>query len=167
MITFESSHVYCAKQIMTQGFTPQSFTAHPIRSSWMIDCPRIGVLNNVFLRTCFVVVVVVAAELLGIPTPPAYLNLTDQSTANGVNFATAGSGVTFANGENPLGGQVDNLELFLRTDTYSKKALANSVTLVSVNGNDYTAFNGNTSTASTVCCNIHIRSTSAEKQLQH
>jgi hypothetical protein len=118
---------------------------------------KIGVLNNVFLRTCFVVVVVVvvvvAAELLGIPTPPPYLNLTDQSTANGVNFATAGSGVTFVNGENPLGGQVDNLELFLRTDTYSKKDLANSVTLVSVNGNDYTAFNGNTSTASTVCCN--------------
>ncbi|CAK9857577.1 unnamed protein product [Sphagnum jensenii] len=90
------------------------------------------------------------AELLGIPTPPAYLNLTDQSTANGVNFATAGSGVIFAYGENPLGGQVDNLELFLRTDPYSKKALAKSVTLVSVNGNDYTAFNGNTSTASTV-----------------
>ncbi|CAK9237978.1 unnamed protein product [Sphagnum troendelagicum] len=89
------------------------------------------------------------AELLGIPTPPPYLNLTDQSTANGVNFATAGSGVTFAYGENPLGGQVDNLELFLRTDPYSKEALANSVTLVSVNGNDYTAFNGNTSTAST------------------
>jgi phospholipase/lecithinase/hemolysin len=90
------------------------------------------------------------AELLGIPTPPPYLNLTDQSTAHGVNFATAGSGVTFAYGENPLGGQVDNLELFLRTDPYSKEALANSVTLVSVNGNDYTAFNGNTSNASTV-----------------
>jgi phospholipase/lecithinase/hemolysin/uncharacterized surface protein with fasciclin (FAS1) repeats len=89
------------------------------------------------------------AELLGIPTPPPYLNLTDQSTANGVNFATAGSGVTFAYGENPLGGQVDNLELFLRTDPYSKKALANSLTLVSVNGNDYTAFNGNTSPTST------------------
>jgi hypothetical protein len=62
-----------------------------------------------------------------------------------VNFATVGSGVTFDYGTDPLGGQVDNLELFLRTDPYSKLALANSLTLVAVNGNDYTFFSGNSS----------------------
>ncbi|KAH9561621.1 hypothetical protein CY35_05G031400 [Sphagnum magellanicum] len=85
------------------------------------------------------------AELLGIPTPPPYLYLTGQSIAHGVNFATGGSGVTYALGTNPLGTQVDNLELFLCTDPYSKVALANSISLVAVDGNDYTTFNGNIS----------------------
>lgn len=85
------------------------------------------------------------ADLLGIPTPPPYLYLAGQSTTHGVNFATVGSGVTFDYGTDPLGGQVDNLELFLRTDPYSKLALANSLTLVAVNGNDYTFFSGNSS----------------------
>ncbi|CAM6026615.1 unnamed protein product [Sphagnum balticum] len=85
------------------------------------------------------------AELLGIPTPPPYLYLTGQSIAHGVNFATGGSGVTYASGTNPLGTQVDNLELFLRTDPYSKVALANSISLVAVDGDDYTTFNGNIS----------------------
>ncbi|KAH8960969.1 hypothetical protein BDL97_05G025700 [Sphagnum fallax] len=85
------------------------------------------------------------AELLGIPTPPPYLYLTGQSIAHGVNFATGGSGVTYALGPNPLGTQVDNLELFLRTDPYSKVALANSISFVAVDGNDYTTFNGNIS----------------------
>ncbi len=86
-----------------------------------------------------------AAELLGIPTPPPYLYLTGQSIAHGVNFATGGSGVTYALGPNPLGTQVDNLELFLRTDPYSKVALANSISFVAVDGNDYTTFSGNIS----------------------
>jgi hypothetical protein len=91
-----------------------------------------------------------AAELLGIPTPPPYLYLTGQSIAHGVNFATGGSGVTYASGTNPLGTQVDNLELFLRTDPYSKVALANSISLVAVDGNDYTTFNGNISNPVTI-----------------
>ncbi len=91
-----------------------------------------------------------AAELLGIPTPPPYLYLTGQSIAHGVNFATGGSGVTYALGPNPLGTQVDNLELFLRTDPYSKVALANSISLVAVDGNDYTTFNGNISNTVTI-----------------
>jgi hypothetical protein len=86
------------------------------------------------------------ANLLGIPTPPPYRLLAGQSIAHGVNFANAGSGVTYTLRTTPLGAQVDNFELFLRTDPYSKVALANSLTLVGVDGDDYVTFNGNFST---------------------
>ncbi|CAM6008957.1 unnamed protein product [Sphagnum balticum] len=39
----------------------------------------------------------------------------------------------------------DNLQLFLSTDPYSKVALANSISLVAVDGNNYTVFNANIS----------------------
>lgn len=77
--------------------------------------------------------------------PPPYFYSAGQDTSMGVNFAVAGSGVTPAYNPITLGVQVDNFELFLRTDPYSKAALANSLTLVSVVGNDYLAFTGNTS----------------------
>jgi hypothetical protein len=63
-----------------------------------------------------------------------------------VNFANAGSGVTYTFGTTPLGAEVHNFELFLRKDPYSKVALANSLTLVGVDGDDYVTFNGNFST---------------------
>ncbi len=81
--------------------------------------------------------------MLGIPTPPPYRLLAGQSIAHGVNFANAGSGVTYTYRTTPLGAQVDNFELFLRKDPYSKVALANSLTLVGVDGDDYVTFNGN------------------------
>lgn len=56
-----------------------------------------------------------------------------------------GAGITPADNPITLGTQVDNFELFLRTDPYSKALLANSLTLVSVVGNDYLTFTGNTS----------------------
>lgn len=65
-----------------------------------------------------------------------------------MNFAVGGSGVTYGNGDVTLGSQVDNFELFLRTDPYSKDALANSLTFVSVVGNDYLNFKGTTSVVS-------------------
>ena len=91
-----------------------------------------------------------AADMLGLPYLPAYFYSAGQDTSSGVNFAVAGSGVTYTSGVHytPLAGQVDNFELFLRTDPYSKVALANSVTLVSVSGNDYFAFTGTTSAVS-------------------
>jgi len=90
-----------------------------------------------------------AADLLGLPVyPPPYLYSANQDTSSGVNFAVGGSGVTYDNGEVNLGAQVDNFELFLRTDPYSKVALANSLTLVSVIGNDYLHFTGKTSAVS-------------------
>ncbi|KAG0614192.1 hypothetical protein M758_6G157900 [Ceratodon purpureus] len=86
------------------------------------------------------------ADLLNLPNyPPPYFLSSGQDTSSGVNFAVAGSGVTLALNPISLGGQVDNFELFLRTDPYSKEALANSLTLVSVVGNDYLAFKGTTS----------------------
>jgi hypothetical protein len=91
-----------------------------------------------------------AADMLGLPYLPAYFYSAGQNTSSGLNFAVAGSGVTYTSGvqTTPLAGQVDNFELFLRTDPYSKVALANSVTLVSVSGNDYLAFTGRTSAVS-------------------
>jgi phospholipase/lecithinase/hemolysin/uncharacterized surface protein with fasciclin (FAS1) repeats len=86
------------------------------------------------------------AELLGLPNyPPAYFLSSGQDTSSGINFAVGGAGVTLALNPIPLGSQVDNFELFLRTDPYSKIALANSLTLVSIVGNDYLAFKGTTS----------------------
>jgi phospholipase/lecithinase/hemolysin/uncharacterized surface protein with fasciclin (FAS1) repeats len=85
-------------------------------------------------------------ELLNLPVyPPPYFLSSGKDTNYGVNFAVGGSGVTLANNPISLGEQVDNFELFLRTDPYSKQALANSLTLVSVVGNDYLAFRGTTS----------------------
>ena len=89
-----------------------------------------------------------AADILGITYPPPYLYSAGQDTSSGVNFAVGGSGVTYDQGQVNLGAQVDNFELFLRTDPYSKNALANSVTLVSVVGNDYLDFTGKTSAVS-------------------
>jgi hypothetical protein len=90
-----------------------------------------------------------AADLLGLPVyPPPYFLSSGQDTSYGVNFAVGGSGVTPASNPITLGSQVDNFELFLRTDPYSKAALANSLTLVSVVGNDYLDFKGNTSSVS-------------------
>ncbi|KAG0588871.1 hypothetical protein M758_2G229300 [Ceratodon purpureus] len=86
------------------------------------------------------------ADLLGLPIyPPPYLYSAGQDTSSGVNFAVGGSGVVYDNGQVSLGAQVDNFELFLRTDPYSKAELANSLTLVSVVGNDYLYFTGKTS----------------------
>ncbi|CAK9205522.1 unnamed protein product [Sphagnum troendelagicum] len=93
------------------------------------------------------------AYLLGIPTPPPYRLLAGQSIAHGVNFANAGSGVTYTFGTTPSGAQVDNFELFLRKYPYSKVALANSLTLVGVDGDDYVTFNGNFSTEGLVYIN--------------
>ncbi|CAK9262608.1 unnamed protein product [Sphagnum jensenii] len=93
------------------------------------------------------------AYLLGIPTPTPYRLLAGQSIAHGVNFANAGSGVTYTFGTTPLGAEVHNFELFLRKDPYSKVALANSLTLVGVDGDDYVTFNGNFSTESLVYIN--------------
>ena len=91
----------------------------------------------------------IAADLLGLPIyPPPYLYSAGQDTSSGVNFAVGGSGVAYDDGQVSLGAQVDNFELFLRTDPYSKAALANSLTLVSVVGNDYLDFKGNTSSVS-------------------
>jgi len=85
-------------------------------------------------------------DLIRLPVyPPPYLYSAGADTSSGVNFAVAGSGITLANNPTSLGAQVDNLELFLRTDPYSKTALANSLSLVSVVGNDYLAFKGTTS----------------------
>jgi phospholipase/lecithinase/hemolysin/uncharacterized surface protein with fasciclin (FAS1) repeats len=88
------------------------------------------------------------ADLLGLPVyPPPYLYSAGQDTSYGVNFAVGGSGVLGLNSDLAnLGVQVDNFELFLRTDPYSRAALANSLTLVSVVGNDYLYFSGRTST---------------------
>jgi phospholipase/lecithinase/hemolysin/uncharacterized surface protein with fasciclin (FAS1) repeats len=86
------------------------------------------------------------ADLLGLPLyPPPYFYSSGQDTSYGVNFAVGGAGVTPARNPVSLGEQVDNFELFLRTDPYSKEELANSLTLVSVVGNDYLAFTGTTS----------------------
>jgi phospholipase/lecithinase/hemolysin/uncharacterized surface protein with fasciclin (FAS1) repeats len=86
------------------------------------------------------------ADLVGLPVyPPPYLYSAGADTSSGVNFAVGGSGVTYGNGDVTLGTQVDNFELFLRTDPYSKDALANSLTFVSVVGNDYLNFKGTTS----------------------
>jgi phospholipase/lecithinase/hemolysin/uncharacterized surface protein with fasciclin (FAS1) repeats len=86
------------------------------------------------------------ADLLGLPVyPPPYLYSANHDTSSGVNFAVGGSGVTYDNGAVSLGSQVDNFQLFLRTDPYSKTELANSLTLVSVVGNDYLFFKGTTS----------------------
>ncbi len=49
-----------------------------------------------------------------------------------------------------LGGKVDSLQLFLSTDPYSKIALANSISLVAVDGNNYAVFNAN------ISCTIQI-----------
>lgn len=86
------------------------------------------------------------ADMLGLPVyPPPYFYSSGQDTSSGVNFAVGGSGVTLARNPISLGVQVDNFELYLRTDPYSKQALANSLTLVSVGGNDYLTFTGTTS----------------------
>ena len=89
-----------------------------------------------------------SADTLGLPYPPPYLYSSGQDTSSGVNFAVGGSGVTYTSGATPLGTQVDNFELFRRTDPYSKTAIANSLTLVSVSGGDYLYFTQNTSAVS-------------------
>jgi hypothetical protein len=93
---------------------------------------------------------VCSADTLGLPYPPPYLYSSGQDTSSGVNFAVGGSGVTYTSGVayTPLGAQVDNFELFLRTDPYSKTAIANSLTLVSVTGDDYLSFTQKTSAVS-------------------
>ncbi|XP_024394076.2 GDSL esterase/lipase At5g03610 isoform X1 [Physcomitrium patens] len=85
------------------------------------------------------------ADLLGLPLyPPPYLYTAGENISYGVNFAVGGSGVFKVLSNVSLDVQVDNFELFLRTDPYSKAALENSVTYVSVGGNDYLAFRGTT-----------------------
>lgn len=85
-------------------------------------------------------------DLVSLPVyPPPYLYTSGADTSSGINFAVGGAGVSLANSPISLGAQVDNFELLLRTDPYSKAALANSLTLVSVMVNDYLAFKGNSS----------------------
>lgn len=89
------------------------------------------------------------ADLLGLPLyPPPYLYTAGENISYGVNFAVGGSGVFKVLSNVSLDVQVDNFELFLRTDPYSKAALENSVTYVSVGGNDYLAFRGTTEAVS-------------------
>lgn len=78
-----------------------------------------------------------AADILGLPSPTPYVNIENESIATGVNFAIGGSGVTFALGVLPLGAQINQFELVLRTGAYSPSFLAESVALVSNVGNDY------------------------------
>ena len=98
---------------------------------------------------------IIAADMFGLPYLPAYFYSAGQNTSSAVNFVVAGSGVTYASGYS-LAGQVDNFELFLRTDPYSKVALADSVTLVSASGNDSLAFTGTTSAVSLTFIVIEI-----------
>ncbi|CAM6106016.1 unnamed protein product [Calypogeia fissa] len=77
------------------------------------------------------------ADKLGLPSPPPYVDILNQSIATGVNFAIGGSGVTYALGVLPLNTQVDLFDLVLRTGAYSPSFLADSLTLVSNEGNDY------------------------------
>jgi phospholipase/lecithinase/hemolysin len=79
------------------------------------------------------------AYKLGLPSPTPYVDIGNQSIATGINFALGGSGITFALGTLPLFTQVDHFELVLRTGAYSPSFLADSVTLISIAGNDHIA----------------------------
>ncbi|CAM6106017.1 unnamed protein product [Calypogeia fissa] len=92
-----------------------------------------GRFGNGHIQTDFL------AEVIGLPEPTPYADISNGTkiTETGVNFALGGSGVTFALGVLPLHTQIDNFELVLRTGAFSPQFLAESVTLVSNVGNDY------------------------------
>lgn len=76
--------------------------------------------------------------------PPPYLYSEGADISSGVNFAEGGSGVSLANNPTSLGAQVDNFERLLHTDAYEYEELLNSLTIVSVQVDDYLTFMGET-----------------------
>lgn len=80
------------------------------------------------------------AAALGL-NPVAYrkyaANPSQNSPADGVNFATAGAGVFTSYGFTTTGAQITELQGVLATNNYN---LSQSIVIYSVNGNDYAAF---------------------------
>ncbi len=64
-------------------------------------------------------------------------NPSQNSPADGVNFATAGAGVFTSYGFTTTGAQITELQGVLATNNYN---LSQSIVIYSVNGNDYGAF---------------------------
>ncbi|KAG6541926.1 hypothetical protein Mapa_016651 [Marchantia paleacea] len=99
-----------------------------------------GRYSNGFVKTD-----VLASEVLHIPSPPPYAQLTVNTTlAGGINFAVAGSGAGYAYGSPPFATQVGWLSTMVKAGYFQQEALKRAVVLVSVAGNDYGAYNGST-----------------------
>jgi len=84
--------------------------------------------------------VTITAAALGL-NPVAYriyaANPSQNSPADGVNFATASAGVFTSFGFTTTGAQITELQGVLATNNYN---LSQSLVIYSVNGNDYAAF---------------------------
>ena len=84
----------------------------------------------------------VSADLFNVPTPTPYEVLDANYTNNGgVNFGSAGGGVTYAYGVRTLDDQVDQFEKIVEAGVWTKAHLRKSVALVNIAINDYNAYN--------------------------
>ncbi|KAL3533831.1 hypothetical protein ACH5RR_007352 [Cinchona calisaya] len=84
------------------------------------------------------------AKFYGLETPTAYRFIKDKDDPHlqyGVNFAYGGTGA-FATGEGypNLADQIDLLNKYLKDSVINKSDLETSLSFLSVNGNDYTAY---------------------------
>lgn len=97
-----------------------------------------------------------AASFLKIETPTPYTFRKSSNQQYGINFAYGGTGVfqTLVDGPN-MTVQIDSLEKLIQQNVYTKQDLNSSFALVSVSGNDYTAFlvNNRTLTVSIIFFN--------------
>ncbi|OAE23857.1 hypothetical protein AXG93_369s1510 [Marchantia polymorpha subsp. ruderalis] len=93
----------------------------------------------------FVQTDVIASRVLHVASPPAYATLlanTSTSISSGMNYAVGGSGVTYAFGLPTLQTQVQWFSQMVKAGAFTPADLKKAVFLVSVNGNDYGAYNG-------------------------
>ncbi|KAL2644998.1 hypothetical protein R1flu_012585 [Riccia fluitans] len=87
----------------------------------------------------------ILASTLGVPSPIPYTRLfASRTPLSGINFAVAGSGVTYALGTPRLSIQTRLFGGLATAGFFDPEDLKRAVFLVSVVGNDYAAYNGST-----------------------
>jgi hypothetical protein len=79
--------------------------------------------------------------LFGLPSPTPFKQMKNNESVGGINFGRSGGGVTYAFGYTPLDTQVDEFEALVQEGVLLQKHLANSVALVCLAVNDYSAYN--------------------------
>ncbi|KAH8947622.1 hypothetical protein BDL97_11G052600 [Sphagnum fallax] len=81
------------------------------------------------------------AMLFGLPSPTPFKQMKNNESVGGINFGRSGGGVTYAFGYTPLDTQVDEFEALVQEGVLLQKHLSNSVALVCLAVNDYSAYN--------------------------
>ncbi|KAL2644992.1 hypothetical protein R1flu_012579 [Riccia fluitans] len=122
------------------GNTPSSSPSwHPPYGITWPGSPS-GRFCNGFIQTD------ILAATLGVPSPTPYSRLSDgaPNPSDGINFAVAGSGVTYALGTPRLSIQATWFEGLATAGLFDPEDLKRAVFLISVVGNDYAAYNGST-----------------------